>query len=70
MAEHPYPVGTRVRQYGRQRATARSGTATVREVKGPWPGRFLRVTGHGDDPRGGTPVVTQFVAALTVRRPK
>lgn len=37
MAEHPLPVGTRVRHYGQQWPAARSGTATIREVKGPWP---------------------------------
>jgi hypothetical protein len=34
---HPLPVGARVRHYGQQWPAARTGTATVREVKGPWP---------------------------------
>lgn len=34
---HPLPVGSRVRHYGQQWAAARAGTATIREVKGPWP---------------------------------
>jgi hypothetical protein len=33
---HPLPVGTRVRHYGQQWPAARQGTATVREVKGPY----------------------------------
>ncbi len=37
MATHPLPVGTRVRHYGQQWAAARTGTATIRETKGPWP---------------------------------
>ncbi|MDX3020044.1 hypothetical protein [Streptomyces acidiscabies] len=35
MAEHPYPVGSRVRHYGQQWPAARRGTATVCEVVGP-----------------------------------
>lgn len=33
---HPLPVGTRVRHYGQQWTAARTGTATVRAVKGPY----------------------------------
>lgn len=35
MSAHPLPVGSRVRHYGQQWASARSGTATVREIVGP-----------------------------------
>lgn len=33
---HPLPAGTRVRHYGQQWSAARRGTATIREVRGPW----------------------------------
>lgn len=33
----PLPVGARVRHYGQQWPAARQGTATIREVRGPWP---------------------------------
>jgi hypothetical protein len=32
----PLPVGTRVRHYGQQWPAARAGTATIREIKGPY----------------------------------
>lgn len=39
MTSTPEPLepGTRVRHYGQQWSAARQGTATVREVRGPWP---------------------------------
>lgn len=36
MSEHPLPVGMRVRHYGQQWSAARTGTATIRDVKGPY----------------------------------
>lgn len=36
MTEHPLAVGTRVRHMGQQWGTARFGTATIQEVKGPY----------------------------------
>ena len=32
----PLPVGTRVRHHGQQWTAARNGTATIREVRGPY----------------------------------
>lgn len=32
---HPLPVGARVRHYGQQYPEARTGTATIVQVKGP-----------------------------------
>ncbi|MGW2837342.1 hypothetical protein ACWCWD_06475 [Streptomyces sp. NPDC001493] len=37
MTEQPLPVGTRVHHYGQQWLAARHGTATIREIQGPWP---------------------------------
>lgn len=37
MSTQPLPIGARVRHYGQQWPAAQSGTATVREIRGPWP---------------------------------
>ena len=50
MTQHPLSVGTRVRHCGQQWGSARLGTATIKEIKGPYrDGSYEYLVTTGED---------------------